>query len=158
MKASRLDLTVVKKVKAPFGEKWIASVVRHALNAAGCKEPVSLSVVFVGDEEIQQLNREHRKKDKQTDVLSFGWNPPQTHKTVWGSLDMGDIVIAVPYAKRQAKLFKRTFRHEMADLIIHGTLHLLGYDHEKKKDLKVMYTMQNKALKRVGYAPIVSPN
>ena len=82
-----------------------------------------LSVLLTTDREIQKLNREYRKKDKPTDVLSF----PTDDES---QLIVGDVVISIPTLLRQAKEYDVTPREEFLRLLIHGTLHLLGHDHE----------------------------
>lgn len=85
-----------------------------------------VSIIFTDDSEIHELNRDYRGKDKPTDVLSFsmreGGHPSETM--------LGDLVISVDTAKVQAKKYGVSFRDEIRRLLIHGTLHLLGYDHE----------------------------
>lgn len=80
-----------------------------------------LSILFTGDKEIRELNARYRKKDKATDVLSF----PLDDETM-----LGDVVISVETAAKQAKSYRTTFRAEITRLLIHGVLHLLGHDHE----------------------------
>lgn len=91
-------------------------------------EPAGLevSVLLVGDGRMRKLNREYRGKDKTTDVLSF----PQGGPCGAALCSLGDIVISVPQTIRQAGEYGATFYEELARLLIHGLLHLLGYDHE----------------------------
>ena len=91
-----------------------------------------LSVLFVGDRAMRSLNRRYRGKDKTTDVLSFSlregaFSHIQPHI-------LGDIVIAVPTAARQAAEAGHAFGREIEALLVHGLLHLLGYDHERSGD------------------------
>ncbi len=92
---------------------------------------LEVSVLFVNDAAMRRLNRLYRGIDRTTDVLSF---PLQINKK-WllpdSDLLLGDIVISLPRAKRQAKEYETTFYRELGRLLIHGLLHLLGYDHEK---------------------------
>ncbi len=80
---------------------------------------------------MRRVNRLYRKKDKVTDVLSF-------------ELPLGDVLICYPQAKRQAAERGHTVTQEVVDLIIHGVLHALGYDHEKLKDARLMLPLQQK--------------
>lgn len=82
-------------------------------------EDQSFSVAFVGEERIRELNREYRKIDKATDVLSFGE-------------DIKEIVICPEFVKKQAKEYNK----ELAVVLIHGILHVLGYDHEKGDEME----------------------
>jgi probable rRNA maturation factor len=91
-----------------------------------------LSVLFVGDRAMRTLNRRYRGKDKTTDVLSFSLREgafPHVQPDV-----LGDIVIAVPTAARQAAEREHSLGSEIEFLLVHGLLHLLGYDHERGND------------------------
>ena len=89
----------------------------------------SISVLFTDDTEMRELNKKYRGKDKSTDVLSFsmreGEDFPKTEKG-----NLGDIVISIDYATRQAKEFEVSLDDEIKRLLVHGCLHLLGYEHE----------------------------
>lgn len=92
------------------------------------KEDAELSVAFVDDETIHALNRDYRHKDKPTDVLAFAMSEGE-HGHMAGRV-LGDVIISVPTAKRQAKAAKKTILAECTMLLAHGLLHLLGWDHE----------------------------
>lgn len=85
-----------------------------------------VNITFVGDEQMQKLNKKHRNKDYPTDVLSFEIG----EETADGKLYVGDIVVNIDQAKRQATEFKNTFEEEVAALVAHGMLHLQGVHHE----------------------------
>jgi probable rRNA maturation factor len=87
-----------------------------------------LSVLLVGDRKMIQLNRDYRGKNKTTDVLSFEASLP-IHNSKAENI-LGDIVISVPVAESQARRSGTGFYEEICRLLIHGTLHLLGYEHE----------------------------
>lgn len=91
-------------------------------------ETCSLSLLFTDDQEIHRLNREYRGKDKPTDVLSFS-QLEGANKIPSPSL--GDLVISLDTAKKQAKKYHVSFEREVLRLLVHGILHLFGYDHEK---------------------------
>ena len=99
-------------------------------DALGCKN-YELSIVITDDSEIHALNRTWRKKDKPTDVLSF----PQAESSDKIALShsrrllLGDVVISRDTAARQAESFGHAYEHELQRLLIHGVLHLLGYEH-----------------------------
>ena len=121
---------------------------------------VSVSINFVSDEEIQRLNREFRNIDKVTDVLSF----PNLNKTPNEKLKkfrkladfdtnllfLGDIVISKNVAKKQAREYEHSLKREVCFLALHGLLHLLGFDHIKEEDEKIMIKLQNKILSEVS--------
>jgi probable rRNA maturation factor len=94
------------------------------------KQPAAeLSILFVGDKKMKELNTAYRGIDKSTDVLSFEATIPFASGDS-GTI-LGDVVINIPRAETQAKEFGTAFYHEIHRLLIHGTLHLLGYDHER---------------------------
>ena len=90
-----------------------------------------LSILFVGDKRMARLNRDYRGKNKTTDVLSFEAGIPVIKGGVHNIL--GDIVICVPKAESQARDYGTGFYDEIYRLLIHGTLHLMGYDHEQSQ-------------------------
>lgn len=109
------------------------------------KKNAAVSVHFIGDRQMHRLNREHRGKDKVTDVLSFAmqegdtWTGPlKNEKDDWG-----DIFICVPQIKRQAKEYGVTYTEELMRMTVHGVLHLLGFDHEKESDARIMFPLQD---------------
>ncbi|MGH7827383.1 MAG: rRNA maturation RNase YbeY [Candidatus Binatia bacterium] len=100
-----------------------------------------LSIALVGDSEMRKLNAKYRKKNSTTDVLSF----PSEEKLPTGSVLLGDVVVSVDQARRQAKEHNKTFKSEMATLLIHGVLHLLGYDHERSaKEARKMARLEKR--------------
>ena len=107
------------------------------------KGRAELSVALVGDEEMRPLNAKYRKKNKTTDVLSFSADPGISSEA--GLL--GDVIISVEQAKRQAKERNHPLKKEMVTLLIHGILHLLGYDHERsQRQAKIMASLEQKLL------------
>lgn len=105
-------------------------LMRELLKEAGSTAPAAaneLSLVFSTDAAVHELNRSYRGKDKPTDVLSFAVGEDAEPETVC----LGDIVISLDTAAAQAREFKVTRDQEILRLLIHGTLHLLGYEHER---------------------------
>ena len=107
------------------------------------KGRAELSVALVGDEEMRPLNAKYRKKNKTTDVLSFSADPGISSEA--GLL--GDVIISIEQAKRQAKERNHSLKKELVTLLIHGILHLLGYDHERsQRQAKIMAGLEGKIL------------
>jgi probable rRNA maturation factor len=106
-----------------------ASLVRAAESvlASVGESHSELSLELVGDRRMRRLNRMYRKKDRTTDVLAFPMR--ESHNPY--PLLLGDVVISVPTARRQAKESGRSLGDELAALLVHGVLHLCGYDHER---------------------------
>jgi probable rRNA maturation factor len=107
------------------------------------EEPGELSILFTDDAAIQRLNRDYRGKDKPTNVLSF----PQS-----GGPLLGDIVLAWETVNQEAGLAEKPLKAHMAHLIVHGFLHLLGYDHEADEEAEEMEALERAALRRMGIA------
>jgi probable rRNA maturation factor len=101
------------------------------------------NVVFVNDKYIHSLNKQYRKKDKPTDVLSFSYIDTPDFKDT-GLI--GEIYISVPTAKRQAKEFKVILKDELNKLFVHGFLHVYGHKHDSEKDFKKMNKIENEVL------------
>lgn len=108
----------------------------------------NVAIAFVTDSEITRLNKTYRKKSKPTDVLSF---PAQFAKRPNKNKFLGDIAIAPAVARRYAKKNGRTLESEICILILHGILHLLGYDHET--DQGQMDRIETKLRRELGLAP-----
>jgi probable rRNA maturation factor len=98
-----------------------------------------LSLMLVGDRSMRRLNRLYRRKDRTTDVLAF---PIGKHRARPLSDLLGDVVISLPQAAKQAKRAGHSLEHELTVLMIHGLLHLLGYDHER--NAREAHRMQRK--------------
>jgi len=107
------------------------------------QENVELSLALVGNAEMQKLNAEYRRMNHPTDVLSF----PMEEKLLQETRLLGDVIISVEQAAEQARERRRTLDEEMTTLLIHGIVHLLGYDHERSaKDARIMRRLEKKIL------------
>lgn len=118
------------------------------------QEGTEISVTFVNDERIHELNRTYRGIDRPTDVLSFALQeeneaePKITGQEVPQTL--GDIVISIPKAKEQAESYNHSFMRELGFLAVHGFLHLCGYDHMTEADERKMFSRQKELLESYG--------
>lgn len=117
----------------------------------------SLSVVFVDNDYIQNLNRQFREVDAPTDVLSFPADAPPV------AIDdeppyLGDLVIAYPYASAQAAREGHALTDSLSLLVVHGTLHLLGYDHDTPENRAEMWAAQDAALTALGISTAIVPS
>ena len=112
-----------------------------------------LGILFVGDQRMRGLNRRYRGKDRTTDVLAFAMREaPHSSAGL-----LGDVVIAVPTAARQAKQGQRSLDEELAVLLVHGILHLCGYDHERsEKEARRMYRRERMILSRLAPLPKIA--
>lgn len=100
--------------------------------------PLSLSLTFVDEAEIKELNRIYREQDQVTDVLSFPQYPQDLTGAGGEEVSLGDVVIALPVAERQAATFGHSLEREVTYLFTHSLLHLLGYDHRKEEGRTLM--------------------
>lgn len=109
-----------------------------------------ISLLICGDSRIRELNREHRNKDKVTDVLSFPAHEDLRNSTyAEPHLFLGDLAICHPQTKRQAKKFNIRYMDEFIHLFFHGAIHLMGYDHEiSEREEKMMQGWEEEALKK----------
>lgn len=98
-----------------------------ALKDLGCDDDTELSILITCDKEIHELNRQYLKRDKPTNVLAF---PMNTGNSKVKSGMLGDIVISVDTAKREALEMGITVMQRSCELLVHGLIHLMGYDHE----------------------------
>jgi len=111
---------------------------------------ISLSVNLVGEGRIKALNKKYRHKSKVTDVLSFPMSEKLEAKSYkLKAIDLGDIFICLPFAKKEAKRENISIDRKLAQLTVHGFLHLVGYDHEMSaKDAKKMFELERIILKK----------
>ncbi len=109
------------------------------------KKRMKVNLIFIGDARMKGLNKNFRKKDKTTDVLSF---PLEQN----GRKIEGEIYISCPKAKRQAPRFGNNLEGEILRLAVHGFLHLLGYDHHSPNEQREMFAREEKYLKGFGAA------
>lgn len=144
------------KIKADAQTKnLIRKAVRTTLRSEKFPDDAEVSVTLTDNDEIHVLNREYRGVDRPTDVLSF---PMAEDDDNIGDFDMdknavllGDIVVSVEKIEEQAKEYMHSFERELAYLVIHSTLHLLGYDHETgEEDEKEMTQKQDKIIESMG--------
>lgn len=124
--------------------KDITETILEILNIEG----IEISITLTDNQTIKELNKQWRNKDKPTDVLSF----PMEDSIGYKYRLLGDVVISLPFAKKQAKEIGFSYKEEILRLLIHGILHLLGYDHERsKEDEKIMFELQEKIFESIRY-------
>jgi len=113
---------------------------------------ITLPISLVNDERMREINRDHRNKDKTTDVLSFPMyeNLRLVTEMIFEELQCGDIVISVPVMLKQAQEFNITAEGEFFHLLTHGFLHLCGYDHEiSEEEEKLMEGHEQRLIKKI---------
>ena len=153
--------------RVAFDQARLDRLARAILSDVG-EASAELGVLFVGDQRMRGLNRRYRGKDCTTDVLAFAMRESFTpHASRFDKLTvpsqvegrltpdmLGDVVIAVPTAVRQAKQGQRSLDEELTALLVHGILHLCGYDHERsEKDARRMQRRERMILSRLAPLP-----
>jgi rRNA maturation RNase YbeY len=132
-----------------FDQAGLNRLARTILSDVG-EGSAELGIMFVGDQRMRGLNRRYRGKDRTTDVLAFA-----TREALYSSAELlGDVVIAVPTAARQAKQGQRSLDEELMVLLVHGILHLCGYDHERsEKEARRMNRRERMILRSLVRVP-----
>ncbi len=123
----------------------------------GLEAPCEISITFVDNEQIREINREERDIDRETDVLSFPMNEMDRGKFSQepevdekGVILLGDIVLSLEKARAQAREYGHSFEREVAFLCVHSMLHLLGFDHMSPEEEKEMFEIQEDVLRKLG--------
>ncbi|KUO73830.1 MAG: rRNA maturation RNase YbeY [Clostridia bacterium BRH_c25] len=140
-------------------EALVVQVVDKVLSFEECGEEYEVSISFVNNEEIRSLNKEYRGIDKETDVLSFPMvdfteaeleEDDEDVEYIDEEIALGDIVISMEKALEQSEEYGHSFDRELAFLLVHGILHLLGYDHEDGASEGEVFEKQEEILKQMG--------
>ncbi len=166
---SALQIDIQNDLEFPINVERLVRAITHVLAQEDAAAESMVSIVFTSDEEMTQLNREFRGIDAPTDVLSFPAEPlPQPlldemdqENVAEGSLEahyLGDLVIAYPYAASQAAREGHALDDSLDLLVVHGTLHLLGYDHDTPQSRAEMWAAQEKALIALGIPTYIVPD
>lgn len=140
----KLDNKIRDKIQSAFDT---------ALEVEGIIEPAEISVTFVSDKRIKEINTEFRKINKSTDVLSFpmGENGEYDKNPETDNLMLGDVVISLEHAVSQAEEFGHSVDREIVYLAVHSIFHLLGYDHvNDEAEAKVMRAKEETVMKKIG--------
>ncbi|MBI4135318.1 rRNA maturation RNase YbeY [Candidatus Uhrbacteria bacterium] len=136
----------------------VEHVLQMACRTVRCPKGMAVSVVFVGDKKMRELNRTYRSKDKTTNVLAFPMlketrnlkleirKSTKVSSFQFPVSDLGDIFISLGEARREAKKYGWKLQYEIARLALHGFLHLLGYDHVEEEEARRMERIEEKIL------------
>lgn len=139
---------------AAADQELVEKLLMFAAQKQNLSGNIELSVTFVDNDRIQEINKEYRNKDQATDVISFAMEELGEGEIELVGMDMprvlGDIIISVDRTKEQAEEYGHTYSRELGFLAVHGFLHLLGYDHLTKEEEEVMFTLQKEILDEFG--------
>ena len=151
--SEEIEISVEEKFRGRVDQGWVERITQTVLKAEGVAHPYEVSMVFTDSETVQQLNRDYRGMDEPTDVLAF-YMLPQGEGDDSFALPpdevtrLGEVIISYPQAIEQAREQGHSPERELALLIIHGTLHLLGYDHEEPEEEDEMRKREKELLEK----------
>ena len=138
-----INVLVDEGLEGCIDVSWLKKVAEQVLIAQGVSSNAELGLFIAGEERVRQLNRNYRGKDAPTDVLAFAMLPEQSAQGMTGTdfppfvippdgvLHLGEVIISYPQAVTQAEEHQHSVKREIAILLIHGVLHLLGFEHNK---------------------------
>ena len=139
-----IDYSITNEYGYDKDYSYLDDIIKITLKKEKVKR-ANFSIVFVGNEKIQDLNKNYRGIDRVTDVISFAFE--DNLKIVYNNMRfLGEIYICIPKMIEQAKTYGHSETRELAFLTVHGLLHLLGYDHQTKEDEEVMFKLQEEVL------------
>lgn len=149
MRESRLDIIVDDELAADFTPpENIAAAVQAACSVAGFQNEPILCIRFAGDAEVRELNSQWRGLDRVTDVLSF---PMQDDgDAIDPNQSLGDIALALPFVQQEAGRLGLSPAEHIMHLVVHATLHLLGYDHIDDEEAAQMQQLERQAMQQLG--------
>ena len=140
----------------PNEEALIRKVVETVLTEENIKHDLDVYITLTNNEEIHKINKEHRDVDRSTDVLSFPMyerdeiNLLKSEKNTEAEEILGDIIVSIEKVKEQAEEYGHSFERELAYLVTHGMLHLLGYDHMADDEKETMRAREEEILGKMG--------
>ena len=148
-----IEVFVDEKFRGVVNGGWIKKIVRQVLKTERVVPPYEVSLVFTDSKMVQQLNRDYRRVDETTDVLAFSMLTQKGADSSFplppdGFTRLGEVIISYPQAAEQAKEQGHSPERELALLVIHGILHLLGYDHEEPEEESEMRERERELLAR----------
>ena len=149
----QIGIQAEEKFRGVIDEDWARRMAQTVLKAEGVAPPYEVSLVFTDSETVKQLNRDYRGVDEPTDVLAFYMLPQKGADSSFalppdGVTRLGEVIISYPQAAEQAREQGHSPERELALLIIHGILHLLGYDHEEPEEQSKMRERERELLER----------
>ena len=148
-----IEISAGDEFRGVVDERWVKKVVRQVLKDEGVASHYEVSVVFTDSDTVRQLNRDYRGVDEATDVLAFYMLPQDRNDSSFalppdGITRLGEVMISCPQAAAQAGEQGHSLESELALLVVHGILHLLGYDHEELQGEQTMRKRERELLDR----------
>lgn len=146
----KLAVQIGRPFRGVVEGKWLRKVAREALKLATSDSSGELGIVVTDDASVQGLNKRYRGVDEVTDVLSFPLTDPAFTLPMSEGHPLGEVIISLPQAQRQAQENGIALEVEVAHLLAHGALHLLGYDHQTTEEERQMQAREEEILKALG--------
>jgi len=148
-----IDISVGEEFRGLVDEGWVRRIAQTVLKAEGVVPPCEVGLVFTDSETVKQLNRDYRGVDEPTDVLAFYMLHQKEADSSFalppdGVTRLGEVIISYPQAVEQAREQGHSTEKELALLVIHGILHLLGYDHEEPEEEAEMRAREKELLEK----------
>lgn len=147
-----IDIEITVAVARRITRPWLRRIAQRTLDLDQAATPQEIGLLLTTDLRIRRLNKQYRRKDKVTDVLSFAL--AESDADFASSPDdpstLGQVVVSYPRAVRQARDYGHSVEREVAFLFVHGLLHLLGYDHQRRADEQRMRERQEAILSSLG--------
>lgn len=140
------QINIINQTNFRINKEELIKIIKRCIKLTNFKKRCEIDLILTDDQTITQFNYRYRKLKKPTDVLSFALWEKGNEKIDSPDkiIHLGEIIISLETAKRQSQQLRHSWRKELAILIIHGFLHLLGYTHQKKKDKEKMFFWQEK--------------
>ena len=148
----KLNLSLQQEVQAPelvLKRAYVKKVIETALRHIDAGQDCEIGIACVGNDESHKLNLEYRGKDKPTNVLSFPGDVPEEVVAMLDALPIGDLVICIPVVLQEAVEQQKTPMEHFTHMLVHGALHLMGYDHMTEEEEKEMFDYQREILEQM---------
>jgi probable rRNA maturation factor len=151
----KLNLSLQQEFQAPelvLKRAYIKKVIETSLRFIDIDQDCEIGIACVGNDESHKLNLEYRGKDKPTNVLSFPGDVPEEVVAMLDALPIGDLVICIPVVLQEAADQQKTPIEHFTHMLVHGALHLMGYDHETSdEDAEEMEALEIQILAKLGF-------
>jgi probable rRNA maturation factor len=156
----QINIQIKRGLKVPFSRRWLTAICRAVLDEEQVIQPVEIECIITDDTTIQKLNKQFRNIDEPTDVLSFAFKDTCTEAQVasFPSIPdspeaLGQIIVSFPRAVMQSAAHCYSIDQELAMLVVHGMLHLLGYDHHDPAEGREMKQREKHAINLLREKP-----
>lgn len=153
MAEPEINISIKRNIELPVDKNWLERIAKKVLEVEGISSSVEMGLLITDNKTVHRLNRIYRSVNKPTDVLAFQMTPGTNQENEGlfvsppdGIRHLGEVVISYIQAVKQASQQGHDVMHELALLIVHGTLHLLGYDHELSEEEQKMKDKENEIL------------